>query len=170
VTKGVNLVLWIIALAVGVFIFACDVANAATPEDFNRVSTVFAMRPTHIECRTVEQDAYLFGAWGYTQFGWDYAVLDNELCLALENPDTTEPKTVSLAVMVLVHESYHLRTSWKFSAREGKVECKAIRHFRYGRSFLGLTEAQAPFQYALQAHNELVSHFPQYRSGCVVPS
>jgi hypothetical protein len=74
----------------------------------------------------------------------------------------------ALGVLVLVHESFHLR-HWRWRRDEGKVECQALIYFRDAATRLGATAAQAYglYAYAIALHRYKASIFPQYRvRGC----
>jgi hypothetical protein len=100
--------------------------------------------------------------------------LDSYLCDAIVDVNSKRfgAKRKALAVMVLVHESYHLRESWAGRGSEAKTQCAAIRHVRYAAQFLG-----ASYEYALRLrdlavgwHDKLSGDFPEYSlSGCAVP-
>lgn len=163
--------------------------------ELGRVASIFAMRPVGIECPTWEQWSTdpigNNGAIGYTWGdGWDFAVVGyyggKSLCAAARaiksDGITTEDRgdglpyrftkaDLALAVMVLVHESYHLRMSYRNRHLEYAVQCKAIRHWRYAVYFLGGSEALATrlWPYAWREHQE-INRNPVYRSTrCKVP-
>jgi hypothetical protein len=72
-----------------------------------------------------------FAATAIVEFRWDLRpILDD---LARSGADDS---TDALAVLALVHETYHVR-HWKWRQNEARVECQAIRHFRVGVQVLG---------------------------------
>lgn len=157
------------AAAVAALVVAVD-AYAASPADMNRVASIFAMRPVTIACATPETDANLTDAWGYTYLTWDFAVMRQELCDALEHP--TELWSEAVAVAVLVHESYHMRL-WPLRANEAVVECRAIRHFKVGARLLGIPPDRVALllPWALMEHWRLAALVPEYfQVDCKVPN
>ena len=112
-------------------------------------------------------------AWGYTDMVDDYSVIDPTLCagvLAVSDP-TVPAWQRATGVLVLVHESYHLR-HWKWRRSEGKVECRAIRHFTGAAQLLGASPELANdlLPSALAAHEWMVRQYPNYRDpGCKPP-
>jgi hypothetical protein len=80
-----------------------------------------------------------------------------DLCPILDNlaQSTADDSTKALAVLTLVHESYHVR-HWSWRWNEARVECQAIRHFRIGVLVAGGTHALAdrllPFALSWHAH------------------
>lgn len=144
-----------------------------TDPTLDRFSTTFAMRPSHIECRTLEEDSLLNDAWGYTYLAWDFAVVTSDLCkAALTRGEGGAPDwEVVLGVLVVVHESYHVRP-WSQRGSEGAVECKAIRHVRYAMGMLGYSPETIDrlMPWALAAHWRLAALAPEYfQNGCKVP-
>src|SRR5664279_2050835 len=55
----------------------------------------------------------------------------SDLCPILDDlvSSAADDSTKALAVLPLVHESYHVRR-WSWRLDEARVECEAIRHFR----------------------------------------
>ena len=76
----------------------------------------------------------------------------------------------ALAVLTLVHESYHVR-HWSWRLNEARVECQAIRHFRVGVRVLGgsqqLADRLLPF--ALAWHVELARDSVYQLPACRLP-
>lgn len=115
------------------------------------------------------------GVLGYVK-GWrdkhrrwhpgKHAVLRFGLCEAILHPEKWTTEETALAVLVLTHESGHLR-GHRWSADEAKTECWAIRHFRYVATRLGL-DANKLYPHALRFHLLLPPEYWLY--GCVVPS
>lgn len=165
-------------IALAALILACVYASPALAEyespKLAAVASVFAMQPVTVTCSTPAEDWLLEGAWGYV-FLFDPVVHTSPyLCEAAEH--VTDPvyglSVRALAVMVVTHEAYHLRKQWSDRGDEGKVQCRAIRHFRYAAQMLGAspelaTELRA---YALYHHWKLAARFPEYHfADCVVP-
>jgi hypothetical protein len=65
------------------------------------------------------------------EFRWDLCPI-----LAQLRYSDADDSTKALAVLTLLHESYHLR-HWAWRLDEARVECQAIRHFRVGVRVLG---------------------------------
>jgi hypothetical protein len=105
-------------------------------------------------------------AWGYTDMVNDFSVIQPALCAGAAG--VTDPALPAwqraTGVLVLVHESYHLR-HWKWRRSEAKVECQAIRHFVQGAELLGASPELANdlLPYGLAAHDRMVRLFPSYR-------
>ncbi len=134
-------------------------AYTRSPE-LEQVSKVFANgRGWPVRCDTPEEwadtGADPLWAFAYTQMDERYVVLRGDLCPFAEHPEdeTTPPWDRALAVLVLIHESYHVR-AWPLRRVEGRVECQAIRHFTVGAQLLGATpdQAQELLPYALAWH------------------
>jgi hypothetical protein len=95
-----------------------------------------------------------------------------DLCPILDNLaySTADDSTKALAVLVLVHESYHVR-HWTWRNSEARVECQAIRHFRAGVRVLGgsreLADRLLPF--ALLWHAQIASTPDYTLDSCLVP-
>lgn len=120
-----------------------------------------------------------FGAWGYVKkpLGKQKAMhLDPEICAGASDVNTGDPFMRALSVLVVVHESYHLRR-WGAAADEAKVECMAVRHWKVGAAMLGATPESIAelWPYALVAHYELSNlsdwfgNKPYYQEDCQVP-
>ena len=75
---------------------------------------------------------------------------------------SADDSTKALAVLALVHESYHVR-HWSWRLNEARVECEAIRHFRVGVRVLGGSQQLADrlFPFALSWH-DLITRNPAY--------
>jgi hypothetical protein len=139
------------------------------------VASVFAMEPVKVTCSEHGEDSILdFEAWGYVYLAVPEVHMSTYLCHAAENV-TSDAYGLSLraiAVLVLTHESYHLRTVWGGRGDEALVECKAIRHFRYSAQMLGASPELATQLrvYALAFHWRLAARHPAYNlAGCTVP-
>ncbi len=112
-------------------------------------------------------------AWGYTDMVNDFSVIQPLLCAgAGAVTDAGLPAWQrATGVLVLVHESYHLR-HWAGRYSEAKVECQAIRHFRQGAELLGASPQLANdlLPYGLAAHDRMVRQYPNYRErACKLP-
>ena len=97
------------------------------------VASIFAMRPVSVRCYEGVEDGSpaVEGAWGYVKKPLGrakYAAIDGTLCAAALhlNDESIDAYHRALGVLVLVHESYHLRR-WGNASNEAKVECQAIR-------------------------------------------
>lgn len=110
----------------------------------NEVASIFAMRPIVVNCYTEEAwegNWYFFGTWGVTFFSPDFKSIEMPELLCQELIGLTEQKIpevrwrAALAVLVMVHESYHSRL-WRWRQDEKRVHCKAIRHWRVGLGLL----------------------------------
>ncbi len=165
----------IVALGVSPVASAWTTNNEAT-----RVASIYAER-TDVTVRCFSEDeAYSpshLGAWGYTMPLLNPIVyLDGPtICAGIDAIPTDDPAVEdwkkAIGVLVLTHEAYHLR-HWRWWRSEGRVECQAIRHWRYTVRMLGGTTAQADrlFPWALEAHYHLISFAPEYNyDKCVVP-
>ena len=65
------------------------------------------------------------------EFRWDLCPILDQLAYS-----DADDSTKALAVLTLLHESYHVR-HWAWRLDEARVECRAIRHFRVGVRVLG---------------------------------
>jgi hypothetical protein len=97
----------------------------------------------------------------------------SDLCPILDDlaHSTADDSTKALAVLTLVHESYHVR-HWRWRLDEARVECQAIRHFRVGVRVLGGSQELADrlLPLALSWHDEL-GRDPLYRfASCRLPA
>ena len=111
------------------------------------VASVFAGRTVNVRCYDADEEdsPYGMGAWGYVAVPTaqqHYEALDSRICAgALNVNDVSLPVWQrSLGILVLTHEAYHLR-KWGGSGDEGKVECKAIRHWHVAAQLLGASPA-----------------------------
>ena len=95
-----------------------------------------------------------------------------DLCPILDDlaGSSADDSTKALAVLTLVHESYHVR-HWSWRLNEARVECQAIRHFRVGVRVLGgsqqLADRLLPF--ALAWHVELARDPVYQLPACRLP-
>ena len=152
---------------------SADAADSPVNQ-LERVASVFAQQPVTVACSNSADDPILLEAWGYVYL-YDPVVHTSEyLCNAAAN--VTDPSygmaVRAIAVLVLTHEAYHLRKSWSDRGNEARVECKAIRHFRYAAMMLGASPELATQlrAYALAFHWHLAARIPEYdQLGCKVP-
>lgn len=152
------------------------------PPLIEQVASAFALRPVDVRCPTMEEwvSDPIWGsaanpqrAWGYTDMVNDFSVIHPVLCAgALAVTNATVPGWQrATGVLVLVHESYHLRR-WIGRNSEAIVECQAIRHFREAAELLGAspTLANDLLPYGLAAHDRMVRLYPNYRDrSCKLP-
>jgi hypothetical protein len=96
-----------------------------------------------------------------------------DLCPILDNLASSNAvdSTKALAVLTLVHESYHVR-HWRWRRNEAHVECQAIRHFRVGVRVLGGSQQLADqlFPLALYWHARITQNPGYYLATCAVPA
>jgi hypothetical protein len=174
-----------LALAALAFLLFAPLASSRTTyPSLNAVASTFAMRPVSVLCYGADEPGspYDLGAWGYVRKPLrkaHRAHLDADLCdgaLDINGADT-EVWQRALGVLVLVHESYHLRR-WGAAGDEAKVECKAIRHVKVGARMLGASESTVEelWPFALASHYRLAEfrvwltdERPYYDPDCDVP-
>lgn len=165
-----------IALLVGAIAALIVTGRAAAydqPQSLHEVAMVYSLGVGEVRCPSrTEWDADFGSAFGYayTHLGRDYTVLSPTVCAgALGVGSAAIPEwQQALGVLVLVHESFHLR-HWRWRRDEGKVECQALVYFREAATRLGATPVQAYdlYAYAIALHRYKASVFPQYRArGC----
>jgi hypothetical protein len=143
------------------------------PAKLNDVASVYSLGVGEVRCPSQQEwDADFASAFGYayTNLVEDYAVLSPTVCEGARGVGSTAVPSwkQALGVLVLVHESFHLR-HWRWRRHEGKVECQAIVYFREAAARLGASQAEAYdlYAYAIALHAYKVSVFPQYRDpGC----
>jgi len=163
-------------LLVSALVVLCLPATASsyeTPPQLNDVARVYSLGIGEVRCPTVaEWDADFASSFGYayTHMVREYAVLSPTVCQGALGVGTTAIPDwqQALGVLVLVHESFHLRR-WRWRRNEGKVECQALVYFREAAVRLGATvqHAASLYAYAIALHAYKVSLFPQYRdSSC----
>lgn len=158
----------LVALAI-----AGDARAYERPAKLNDVAKVYSLGVGEIRCpSSAEWNADFASAFGYayTNMAEEYAVLSPTVCsgAAGVGSDRVPEWKQALGVLVLVHESFHLRR-WRWRRNEGKVECQAMVYFREAAVRLGASAAQAYdlYAYAIALHAYKVSLFPQYRDpGC----
>jgi hypothetical protein len=170
-----NLLVAIGCAAVGMLLQAPVAASFDRPPRLEQVASVFALRPADVRCPSMQEwlTDPIWGtnpnpqrAWGYTDMVNDFSVIQPALCAGAAG--VTDPALPAwqraTGVLVLVHESYHLR-HWKWRRSEAKVECQAIRHFVQGAELLGASPELANdlLPYGLAAHDRMVRLFPSYR-------
>lgn len=141
-------------------------------------ASAIAKRDVTVRCPTdAEADAdgvLQSGAWGYVWFRWgepavDYAIVKPYICADALHLSQADEWDAALAVLVIVHESWHLRDIYK-NESEAVTECRAIKSFERGVQLLGgsaqlarnlLGEALAIHRYWLPAIYQL--------KGCRLP-
>jgi hypothetical protein len=163
--------------------FSVDAASAYDrPALIEQVASAFAQRPVDVRCPTMEEwvSDPIWGtaanpqrAWGYTDMVNDYSVIHPLLYAgAAAVTDAAVPAWQrATGVLVLVHESLHLR-HWRGRYSEARVECQAIRRFRQGAELLGASPELANnlLPYGLAAHDRMVRVYPNYRDrACKLP-
>lgn len=148
-------------------LLASQAVAATTPESLSKVASTFAMRPVQTSCEEQGEKGspYSLGAWGYVKIPTAKQTvehIDADLCRAAlaVNDSSLDPYVRAMGVLVIVHESYHLRR-WGAAGSEAQVECQAIRHWRIGAMFLGATPETiaALWPWALAAHYEETNIF-----------
>jgi hypothetical protein len=96
-----------------------------------------------------------------------------DLCAILDDlaGSTADDATKALAVLVLIHESYHVR-HWAWRHNEARVECQAIRHFRVGVRVLGGSQqlANRLFPLGLAWHDQIARNPSYYLATCALPN
>jgi hypothetical protein len=161
----------IIAVATAAIALTLPAATSAydKPARLNAVAMVYSLGVGEVRCPSAEEwnadFASSFG-YAYTHMSDEYAVLSPLVCagaLAVGNPEVSDWHE-ALGVLVLVHESFHLRR-WRWRRSEGKVECQAMVYFKDAAVRLGATPAHAYelYAYAIALHEYKVGVFPQYR-------
>jgi hypothetical protein len=148
--------------------------------------SIFAKRPVGVKCYLAEEaeSPWAHRAWAYVQrplARQQWMHVDARMCDgALRVEDGTLPRWQrALAVLTLVHESYHLRR-WRWAYDEAKVECRAIREWSTGARLLGASAGTIAelWPYALAFHYELANQpgffleqhkRPYYDASCRVP-
>jgi hypothetical protein len=158
-------------------LLAPTAAQATYYPSLDALASYWAQRPIQINCpEDWANDPWAQGTWGYTFLGAGEAWVDPQLCdaaLALnqDKVGTTEDWRIALSVLVITHESFHLRY-WKWNGDEARVECKAIRS--WPESFLMLSNWNLPafrqaMPYALAEHYQLAAMVPKYNlKGCKI--
>jgi hypothetical protein len=110
--------------------------------------------------------------YGRTFTSTEVVEFRSDLCPILDNlaSSSADDSTKALAVLTLVHESYHVR-HWNWRLNEAKVECQAIRHFRVGVRVLGGSQQLADqlFPLALFWHNKITRNPVYFLASCEVP-
>jgi hypothetical protein len=162
-------------------------ADAVTQHaTLDAVISAFAKRPATVKCYLPEEanSPWAHRAWAYVErpLARQHAMhVDARMCAgALGVADATLPGWQrALAVLTLVHESFHLRR-WRWASDEAKVECRAIQSWRAGARLLGAGEATIAelWPYALALHYEFANQRgffleqdkrPYYDPSCRVP-
>jgi hypothetical protein len=142
----------------------------------NEVAAVYSLGVGEVRCPSEEEWNADWGSafgYAYTNLVADYAVLSPAVCkgaLGVGDPAVADWQE-ALGVLVLVHESFHLR-HWRWRKNEGKVECQAMVYFKEAAGRLGASDehAHALYAYALALNRHKVSLFPAYRDKkCVIP-
>jgi hypothetical protein len=143
----------------------------------------FAMRPAEVRCPSRPEWAEFtltqMGVddpeivYGVTHLFEDWVMLRQDLCAAARGvtDESIHPSVRALAVLALVHESYHVRR-WGWRRDEGQVECRAIQHFIVAARLLGasLELAQRLYWHAVVWHYGIAQPgSAYYRPGCRVP-
>jgi hypothetical protein len=163
----------VVAFAVVALAFAGGAGAFERNAPINDVAAVYSLGIGEVRCpSTAEWNADFASSFGYayTNLRADYAVLSPLVCTGANGVGSTQvPRwQQALGVLVLVHESFHLR-HWRWRKNEGKVECQAMVYFREAAVRLGATEEEAYdlYAYAIALHLYKVKLFPEYRDrGC----
>lgn len=158
----------VVALVVLALVVAGDAGAYERPVKLNDVAKVYSLGVGEVRCPSrAEWEADFASAFGYayTNMAEEYAVLSPTVCTGASGVGSVgvaEWKQ-ALGVLVLVHESFHLRR-WRWRRSEGKVECQAMVYFKEAAVRLGASAAQAYdlYAYAIALHAYKVSLFPQY--------
>ena len=158
------------AAFVALLFFASPVYAWTQSSRADEATAWLAQREAYVHCSTVEEtenDAVLQVALAYVEKGKNYTVYRYGICETIDHPENYLPPEVALAVLVMTHESGHLR-DWSWS--EGRTERWALRHFVVATQItLQYTEFQARslLRYAVAEHNALPE---DYRPpGCSAP-
>jgi hypothetical protein len=139
------------------------------PSRLNDVARTYSLGTGEVRCPSAAEWEADFGSsfgYAYTNLVQDYAVLSPLVCAGADAVGSTRVPgwQQALGVLVLVHESFHLRR-WRWRRNEGKVECQAMVYFREAAVALGATESEAYdlYAYAIALHDYKLKVFPQYR-------
>jgi hypothetical protein len=96
----------------------------------------------------------------------------SDLCPILDDlaGSSADDSTKALAVVTLVHESYHVRR-WSWRLDEARVQCQAIRHFRVAVRVLGGSQqlAERLFPLGLAWHDKITRTPLYHLASCRVP-
>lgn len=180
--RSVLLFLAILIFWVGLDLVIREAKSFHIALSLNGVASAIAGRPVNVRCYGDEpQSPAEYGAWGYVEVPTgkqQWEALDERLCAGASAPNSDLPDWQrALGVLVLTHESYHLRR-WGGAGDEGKVECKAIRHWKTSMRLLGATEATVNdlWPWTLAVHYRLTDYVdlrtgerPYYEAGCDTP-
>lgn len=131
-------------------------ASAATVADLSATASALAGRQVAVHCHRLEAGAAGHVAWGYVngkRVPGDVAVIAPQECAALKALPGRVTAYAPFAVLVLAHESAHLRGI----RSEEKAECFAYRNVYRMARLLGLErtraralrDAAAPLTYCL---------------------
>jgi hypothetical protein len=155
---------FLIALGLLILTAAPSATAASSYPELNAFLSKVAMRPVSLICESIDEDKALVGAWAHVRVpvGRHHKaqartpICDGALAVAHGDENLPDWKR-AIGVAVIVHEGYHLR-HWSGAANEGKVECKAIRHFKVAVQLLGGSRRVADelFPLALAYHYELI--------------
>lgn len=163
----------IVIAAVAVLALSPLAGGYGKPDRLNAVAMVYALGLGEVRCPSADEwNADFASSFGhaYTHMSSNYAVLSPLVCegaLGVGRAEVADWKE-ALGVLVLVHESFHLRR-WRWRRDEGKVECQAMTYFREAAVRLGASDEHAHnlYAYAIALHFYKTTIFPQYRdAGC----
>jgi hypothetical protein len=106
-----------------------------------------------------------FTSTAVVELRWDLCPILDDLA-----DSGADDSTKALAVLTLIHESYHVR-HWQWRLNEARVECQAIRHFRVGVRVLGGSQQLADqlLPLALLWHNRIAENPAYYFASCALP-
>lgn len=111
----------------------------------DQAASAIAKRDVTVRCPTdaeADEDGVLLGgAWGYVWFSFgepavDYTIVKPYICADALRLAEVDEWDAALAVLVIVHESWHLREI-KHNESEAVTECRAIKSFERGVMLLG---------------------------------
>jgi hypothetical protein len=148
-------------------------AGDTTIPALDSLASHWARRPVHVECpadwAAWNADESATGSYGYTWLDADWTRVEPDVCanaVRANGPlNPLETDDVAVAVLVITHESWHLRI-WQYRADEGRVECKAIQNYRQSLRELGVTDPKRIamlYSLAWSFDRREATLFPEYR-------
>ena len=167
----------LVVAALAALVVAESLRAYERPALLNEVALVYSLSVGEVRCPSpLEWEADFASSFGYayTNLRDDYAVLSPVVCNGAlgVGTDAVPDWEQALGVLVLVHESFHLR-HWLWRRHEGKVVCQGMVYFREAAVRLGASVEHANdlYAYAIALHAYKLAVFPQYRDrACRVPA
>lgn len=177
-----------LVVLIAALIFAAPLQGFAQYHSINSTASWLALRKVSVHCLTPEEarsdyamviwgaDAYVegavdyYGRWHPKDFTvFNYGICETLIALSEGKAGQYSLSQLALALMVLTHESGHLR-GHRWSESEAETQRWALRHVVYTAKRFGIGEpaARLILYHAIKLHNQLSDDYKH--PNCAHPS